>query len=500
MEKNTDKRRSLIAKLCSVMRVLVIMAAGAAFTLVAGGIMFLNNQPDLSIWHTVELDSEFTADSGVKRFSEYLALEDRLFTQLDDEVYAHILPEEKFAINRYNSGSLSDPSRWPTNWNRTFELTAIEPGAGVLLLHGLSDSPYSLRQLGRRISASGAHVLGLRIPGHGTVPSGLVNVQWEDMAAAVTLAMHHLKSKIGDRPLYIVGYSHGGALAVQYILTTLEDASLPRPAGVVLISPEIGISKVAALAVWQSRIGWVLGMPNLAWNSVETEYDPFKYNSFAVNAGYQAHRLTAEIQNQITRHEKSGNLSELPPIIAFQSVVDATVRTSALIEGLFDRLPRKDNEMVLFDINRFAGKDPLINSDPRDAIAALLDRPKLPYRLSWVSNENASSRKVAEYQRNLESSRETAIPLPYEWPRTVYSLSHVALPFPYSDPLYGGDAAETSPGIQIGNVILRGERGVLHVNPATLLRLRWNPFYGYMEERVLGFIGLSLPEEEVPLG
>jgi alpha-beta hydrolase superfamily lysophospholipase len=491
MKKSTDKRVAHFPVLRTIMRVLVTMLAGVIVALLAGFILFLNNQSNLSVWHTTVLDVEFTTDSPVKNFKDYLSLEDRLFAQLDEKVYAHIRPEERNTINRYNSGSLSDPARWPTNWNRSFEFTVPKPVAGVLLLHGLSDSPYSLRRLGQKLSASGVHVLGLRIPGHGTAPSGLVNVKWEDMAGAVRLSMGYLKKQLGDIPLYMVGYSNGGALTVQYILSTLENASLPRASGVVLISPEIGVAKIAAFAVWQGRIGRLLGLPKLAWNSVLPEYDPFKYNSFAVNAGDQAYRLTTEIQNQITKNTKSGVLSQLPPIMAFQSVVDATVRVPALIEGLFDRLPQGDHELVLFDINRLAANNPLVNTGPRDKIAALLDKPMLSYRLSLVSNKSASSRKVAVYQRYTEGSEKNVFPLSLAWPAGVYSLSHVALPFAPDDPLYGGDDAEKSPGIQIGNVVLKGENGVLRINPASLLRLHWNPFYDYLEQRVLKFMALS---------
>ena len=55
------------------------------------------------------------------------------------------------------------------------------------------------------------------------------------------------------------------------------------------------------------------------------------------------------------------------------------------------------------------------------------------------------------------------------WPDHVYSLSHIALPFPGNDPLYGGDDPGESPGIQLGTVALRGEKGVLQV-PARLSR------------------------------
>ena len=37
----------------------------------------------------------------------------------------------------------------------------------------------------------------------------------------------------------------------------------------------------------------------------------------------------------------------------------------------------------------------------------------------------------------------------------------------------------------------RGERGVLRISPGDMLRIRWNPFYSYLEGRVLEFVGLE---------
>jgi hypothetical protein len=49
------------------------------------------------------------------------------------------------------------------------------------------------------------------------------------------------------------------------------------------------------------------------------------------------------------------------------------------------------------------------------------------------------------------------------WPEEVYSLAHVALPFPPDDPLYGSRPTAKSPGISLGDIALRGERGVLQI-------------------------------------
>ncbi len=467
--------------------------AGGAVMLLAVAVHKLNSRPDLHIWHEVELENEFTTSSKVSSFAEYLALEDTLFAELDEKVYDRIGPEDKRHLNRYHRGSMADPGRWPRNWNRTFELSMPDPSAGVLLLHGMSDGPYSLRSLGETLHARGAWAVGLRIPGHGTAPSGLVEVTWEDMDAAVRLAMRHLNEKVGGKPVIIVGYSNGAALAVEYALACLDEDTLPKPDKLVLVSPSIGVSPAAALAVWQGRLGWLLGLKKLAWNAVLPEYDPFNYNSFAVNAGHQVHCLTTEIRDRLGRLGGAGKLESFPPTLAFQSVVDATVSTPALLEVLFNRLPNPGNELVLFDINRNIEVEPLLRNDPTARVHEILSGGDFSYTLRLLTNETAKSGRVAirTYVPGQPGFTESDTDL--EWPSDVYSLSHVSPPFPEDDPLYGrvAPAREKDRLIHLGDVALRGERGILQVSAAAMLRLRWNPFYPYLEKRTLEFLGFS---------
>ncbi len=451
-------------------------------------VRFLESRPDLSAWHLADLDEEFTVESEVSNFSQYLALENRLFAQLDDLVYAKVPRGPENAINRYSRGSLSDPRRWPVNWNRSFELREDEPVAGVLLLHGLSDSPYSMRALGEGLHEAGAWVLGLRIPGHGTAPSGLVEIRWQDMAAAVRLAARHVRDAVGGKPFYLVGYSNGGALSVEYTLAALDDASLPRPSGVVLLSPEIGVSEFAVLAVWQARLGHLLGLEKMAWNSVLPEYDPYKYGSFAVNAGDLAYRITSHIQEQLDGLQGSGKLEKMPPVLAFQSSVDATVSPRALVEHLFARLPSVNHELVLFDINRELEAETLFKQDPKTIFGPLLRKVDRGFDLTLVTNESGGGRRVVA-RTKVHGKEESLVPTYLDpWPSGIYSLAHVALPFSPEDPVYGGPSAAESPGIQLGNLALRGERGVLYISGADLLRLRWNPFFDYVQSRTLQFV------------
>ncbi len=474
-----------------IVKALICAIAGGLIVLVTLFVLVLEDRPDLKIWHDIELDAEFTADSPVRRFQGYLALEDRLFARLEERVLNRLPSGDKSPINRFYRGSLSDPERWSPNWNRTFEFSADAPRAGVLLLHGMSDSPYSLKSIGRRLHTAGAWVIGLRIPGHGTTPSGLVRVQWEDMAAAVRLAVRHLRTKVGSRPLYLLGYSNGGALAVHYALSRLEDAALPKVSGIALISPSIGVTPMAALAKWQAKLGRLLGLKKLAWNSILPEYDPFKYNSFAVNAGDQVHRITNQIRSRIESLGAAGKLTRLPPILAFQSIVDATVSTRAVIDGLFMKLPAGGHELVLFDINRVSEVEHVLTEDPKPRIEALFEDPDLSFTIGLVTNQSRESRNLVLVRKTPAGSEVARKPLDMAWPVNLYSLSHVALPFPMDDPLYGILDSEDSSKIQLGNLATRGERGVLQIPAADMLRLRCNPFYPYMERRLLEFTGLA---------
>jgi alpha-beta hydrolase superfamily lysophospholipase len=467
---------------------LLIAACGGLVTLILIAVLFLESRPDLKAWHRVHLDAEYTKSSPATDLSAYLELEARLFEQLEREVYDRIPAEERGPIKRYHRGSLSDPARWERNWNRTFELGVDTPAAGVLLLHGMSDSPYSLRALGLRLNKKGAHVLGLRLPGHGTAPSGLVDLQWEDMAAAVRLAIRHLKDRVGDAQILLVGYSTGGALAVHYALEALGDNALPSVGKVVLISPAIGVTPLAELSVWQARLGRWLGLPKLAWNSIQPEYNPFKYSSFAINAGDQVYRLTKEIRARLNAAQASGDLGRLPPILTFQSVVDATVSTPAVVTGLYSSLRGVDDALVVFDINRHADVTGLLAGDPLNHIQALVNGVEHPFDYCLVTNENETSSHVMAYRSH---GIKPAEPLALQWPQGIHSLSHVALPFPMDDPLYGVSDEVTPPGIALSKITLRGERGVVNIPAEEMLRLKWNPFYPYLEQRVMSFLDLQ---------
>ncbi|MEY2919865.1 MAG: hypothetical protein RL261_1170 [Pseudomonadota bacterium] len=458
---------------------------------------FLWAGPELKPWHRVQLSDEFTAadyTSGrITTLAQYRARERLLLDQVRTDIAGHIADADRTPYSRFNPGSRSDPNVWGFNWNRTYILQpAGEPIGGVLLLHGLTDSPYSLRSFGRALAARGYRVVGLRLPGHGTAPSGLLRFRAEDLEAATRLAMLDLRSSLGaTKPIHMIGYSNGAALAVSYALDASTDASLPRPAGLVLLSPAIGITRLAAIGRIRTGLSDLQGFGRAAWQVVALEVDPYKYQSFSFNAAGETQRFTSSLTRRIAASSSETPLRGMPPILAFVSTVDSTVQATAVTDSLLGRLAPEGHELVLFDVNRLSVVQPLLVADPGPLTRRLLAQTHRPYALTLITNASTETLQVMEQRSPALGGTTSTRPLSLAWPRNVFSLSHVALPFPPDDPLYGYAAPPTDRHIQLGRLEIRGENGVLNVPNWMLTRQRSNPFHSYVVERVQSFIATT---------
>lgn len=471
-------------------------------TLIFGKAFEARSLPDLKPWHRIVPRGELRAaemDRGMT-LAEYLRREDRVFADVRRRVEARVAPEDRTPGNRYFAAGPLNASRFTRDWNRTFELAppaGREVRGGVLLIHGLTDSPYSLRHVARLFAERGFYALALRMPGHGTVPAALTEVDWEDWLAAVRLGARHVRGRVGPgKPFVLVGYSNGGALALEYSLEALEapEASshgdLPRADRIVLISPMLGVTPFAALIRLTSPLGLVPYFEKSRWGDVLPEYIPFKYNSFPNHAATQTHRLTSTLQGGLRRAARDGRIARLPPILTFQSLVDATVSTRAVFDKLYALLDGKDNELVVFDVNRSATVRPFLREARDETLGGrLLRTPGRRYRLTWITNASPGTLGVEERTAAPGATAARVRPLGLSWPPDVYSLSHVALPFPPADALYGSapDPRESF-GLSLGTLSPRGERAILSVPMNNWMRLTCNPFYPYLEQRVRGWI------------
>jgi alpha-beta hydrolase superfamily lysophospholipase len=465
---------------------LLLLVAVIAVTLLIGRAIQSQSGPPLEPWHTFVPDEPDAQAIDRLDWDGYLAAETRTFASVRAQVTERLEEKDRRPDDRYFAGSLVYPGAFASDWNRSYVLEpAGRPVGAVVLLHGLTDSPYSLRHVAEFYRAHGYLAIGLRMPGHGTVPAALTSTTWEDWLAATRLAVREAHRRVSPgAPLHLIGYSAGGAAAVKYALDALEDPGLPRPDRLVLISPMIGVSTFARFAGLAALPALLPPFAKAAWLTIVPEFNPFKYNSFPVNAARQAHRLTVAIQRQLDRLSASGRLRGLAPILTFQSSVDFTVNARAVVESLYARLPANGSELVLFDINHNTKFGPLLRAVFASATERIVPPPPRDWQLTIVANTQDDP-EVKERTTVAGATVETVRGLGLAYPRDIFSLSHVALPFPIDDSLYGAQPEPSENfGVALGSLAAHGEVGVLIVSFDTLARLTWNPFFSYMLARI----------------
>ncbi|HEV2371752.1 MAG TPA: alpha/beta fold hydrolase [Streptosporangiaceae bacterium] len=113
---------------------------------------------------------------------------------------------------------------------------------GVLLCHGFTGSPGSLRPWAEYLAEAGLTVSLPRLPGHGTTWQEMAHTRWEDWYAEVDRAHQELQRHTGE--IFVMGLSLGGCLALR-----LAEVHGDQVAGLVLVNPSLTAdTKLLALA------------------------------------------------------------------------------------------------------------------------------------------------------------------------------------------------------------------------------------------------------------
>jgi alpha-beta hydrolase superfamily lysophospholipase len=471
----------------------VVLLAVLAFGLRA---WYSQRGPELSVWHTYVPREMTVEEMDTADWNAYIKAENRIFEDVRVNVVEKLKPSERIPANRYYEGSPIFPWHFAENWNHSYILEPSGPPVGaVVLLHGMTDTPFSMRHIARNYRDRGFVAIGIRMPGHGTVPAGLVDVHWQDWTAATRLAVREARRRVGpDKPIELVGFSNGGALALQYALDAIENPALTRPTRVVLVSPMIGVTRYARFAGLAALPAVLPAFARAAWLGIVPEFNPFKYNSFPVNGARQSYLLTSVIQDQIARLERENRLDTLPPILTFQSVTDFTVSTPAVMSSLYDKLPENGSEVVLFDVNRSVRFRTFLRVASYTALSRLLRIGPQNYRTTVIANASPDSAHTVERSVYAGEVQTRVKPLDIDYPQDIFSLSHVAIPFPITDALYG-IAPDDSENFNenLGTLAPRGERGTLILTLDSMFRIASNPFFPYLLQRIDEGIGKMPP-------
>lgn len=99
----------------------------------------------------------------------------------------------------------------------------------VILIHGWTSVPYEVRRLGCYLNENGYTVSGPMLKGHGTVPSDLENIKWNEWLEDIEKEYLNLRQKYGK--VFIGGTSIGSNIAL------LLAKKYPDISGLVLLAP-----------------------------------------------------------------------------------------------------------------------------------------------------------------------------------------------------------------------------------------------------------------------
>ncbi|KJZ08484.1 hypothetical protein TW85_23805 [Marinomonas sp. S3726] len=244
------------------------------------------------------------------------------FSQLVASESVMPLPGQTFADYLVTADTfLSDNKKWLDPNNKTIEKAAVMPfeikpaescerqDVGVLLLHGLSDSPYSLRSMGEALAKQCLWVRAVLLPGHGTKAEDLIDVDRSEWRQTTRVAIENFAAETDS--LYLAGFSTGAALALDYVKQNTADVK-----GLVLFSPLLKIN---------SSIDWLSPYlaPVLTWLEHKESDDYAKYASIPVPAIAQAYELAAEVRDGL--EDQNMTLPTFVVMSAEDSTVDSHV-------------------------------------------------------------------------------------------------------------------------------------------------------------------------------
>ncbi|MAD88251.1 MAG: lysophospholipase [Pseudoalteromonas sp.] len=337
-----------------------------------------------------------------------------------------------------------------------FELKADNEKAAVLLIHGLTDSPYLFHDLANSFVEQGISVRTLLLPGHGTAAEALVDIDQADWRQAASYA---IKSMLNDFDnVYLGGFSTGGALVVDYLnRNTLNESELQKLKGVMLWSPA---SEAKAGMAWAAKyVSWFTDYLDEA-----ADIDFAKYESFPANAGAQVHALMKRIEPKKLKGLRN------TPFFVVASEVDQTIETDATVNILArwhaqNGAAQAQDKLVYYYANNVEDQ---LNT--------------LPSSLKTITTFSCEGQVYCERVLDIAHTSPTnASSNPhYGWQGSYRNCEHLT-----GTDLFASCKTTSSP--TLGELTEEN----LQATP-NLQRLTFNPYYEQMLEQMLGFIASTL--------
>ncbi|MCD5995481.1 alpha/beta fold hydrolase [Pseudomonas sp. CDFA 602] len=354
-------------------------------------------------------------------------------------------PENSFEIYRQQTVAMMREKRafqtpdtetelgWnaPRQWNPSGAVKG-----GVLLVHGLGDSPWSFNDVGQRLADQGFLVRTVLLPGHGTRPEDMLDVRLEEWQRVVREQAQLLSREVPE--VYLGGFSTGANLVLDYAYQHDDIA------GLLLFSPAFRSDSIYAwLTPW---IGWArpwLAAPNDGLRPMQT---PVRYMNMPTNGFAQFYRSSVLAQDRLSerKYEK--------PVFVAIARHDSVVDTAYVLENFQQRFSHPASRLIWYG----------------DLPAKAADNARIEVRKDYLP----------EYR--------------------ISRFSHMGLLFAPGNPLYGvagsqricwnGQSTPDTAKCMAGEPVWYSDWG--YNEPGKIhARLTFNPYFEWQTQVMLGVMG-----------
>lgn len=206
----------------------------------------------------------------------------------------------------------------------------------IVLLHGLSDSPYYMRSIATTLHAQGHTVVVGLLPGHG-IDDPIDVLHSQDLASKwrdYTAQLINIAKPLGNK-LVIGGFSTGGALATDYMLDNLTQVD-----GLMLFSGALRLASNAETLAKIPFAKWI--SKRIDGRYITTSLNPYKYPEISNHAALILMDIIRDIRQKLA--DSTGvNI----PIFAAHSQFDQVTP----IEGIHQLISYAIAPHTLFEID-----------------------------------------------------------------------------------------------------------------------------------------------------
>lgn len=201
---------------------------------------------------------------------------------------------------------------------------------GVLLLHGFTGSPASMRPWGEALAEQGWSVRVPRLPGHGTRWQDMNITTWEDWYSEAERNLRELRERCAQ--VFVCGLSMGGALTLR-----LAEQHGEEIAGIILVNPAVHTErKDRHLLPFVKHV--VGSFPGISNDIAKPGMDEVAYDRTPLKAAHSMMNMWSVVRDDIALVRQ--------PLLLFRSAQDNVVEASNA-EWILTHVSSSDTEEVV---------------------------------------------------------------------------------------------------------------------------------------------------------